>query len=85
MTLPPAEPVAAPVYDEPVYEESVDARAAVAEPEYEEAPMSMAASASATPPAPPSNGPVPNGSATEPLFNNLDVPAILRRDRRLVQ
>jgi hypothetical protein len=46
---------------------------------YDEA-MTMSATASAAQPAPPSNG-----QSTESLFNNLDVPAILRRDRRLVQ
>jgi cell division protein FtsZ len=83
MTLSPAEPA----YEEPVDQEPMHAEVVAAEQVYVEpvndAPMSMAASASAapqTPPASPTNGP-----ATEPLFNNLDVPAILRRDRRLVQ
>ncbi len=40
------------------------------EPEYDEAPMAAAAHA--------------NGTA-EPLFDDLDVPAILKRDRRFVQ
>jgi cell division protein FtsZ len=84
MTLPPAEPV----YEEPVAQEPMHAEVVAAEQVYVEpvndAPMSMAASASAAPPAPPSNGAPTNGQ-TEPLFNNLDVPAILRRDRRLVQ
>jgi len=39
-------------------------------PEYDEPPMAAAAHA---------NGP------SEPLFDDLDVPAILRRDRRFVQ
>jgi cell division protein FtsZ len=42
-----------------------------AEPVHEEAPMTMAASA-------------PNGAA-EPMFEDLEVPAILRRERRMVQ
>jgi cell division protein FtsZ len=83
MTLSPAEPVAAPapepVYEEPLYAESAPAESASAEPVYDEA-MTMSATASAAQPAPPSNG-----QSTESLFNNLDVPAILRRDRRLVQ
>ena len=39
---------------------------------YEEAPITMAASANGSP-------------QSEPLFDDLDVPAILRRDRRLIQ
>ena len=39
---------------------------------YEEAPVSMAAAANGSP-------------QSEPLFDDLDVPAILRRDRRLIQ
>jgi cell division protein FtsZ len=42
-----------------------------AEPVEEEAPAAMAAAA--------------NGSPTEPLFDDLDVPAILRRERRMYQ
>src|SRR5579863_672199 len=42
-----------------------------AEPVHEEAPMTMAASAT-------------NGAA-EPMFDDLEVPAILRRERRMVQ
>jgi cell division protein FtsZ len=42
-----------------------------AEPVEEEAPAAMAATA--------------NGSPTEPLFDDLDVPAILRRERRIYQ
>jgi len=66
-----AEPAAAPAPvaaapPEPVYEEPEPA-----EPVHEEAPMTMAASAT-------------NGAA-EPLFDDLEVPAILRRERRMVQ
>jgi cell division protein FtsZ len=39
---------------------------------YEEAPITMAAAANGSP-------------QSEPLFDDLDVPAILRRDRRLIQ
>jgi cell division protein FtsZ len=55
---------------EPVYEEPEPA-----EPVHEEAPMTMAAGAA--------NG-APNGAA-EPMFDDLEVPAILRRERRMVQ
>ena len=45
----------------------------------EEAPMAMAAAATGSSTA-------TNGSpAAEPLFDDLDVPAILRRDRRMIQ
>jgi cell division protein FtsZ len=43
------------------------------EPVYEETPMAAAAGANGSPQPP------------EPLFDDLDVPAILRRDRRLIQ
>ena len=70
-----AEPAAAPAPvaaapPEPVYEEPEPA-----EPVHEEAPMTMAASAT--------NG-AANGAA-EPMFDDLEVPAILRRERRMVQ
>jgi cell division protein FtsZ len=78
-----AEPVAAraPVPEqmeipEPVQMEAAPEIAPESEPvqaEPESAPMTMAASANA--PAPPA----------APLFDDLDVPAILRRDRRFVQ
>ena len=55
---------AAPAPPEPVYEEPE-----AAEPVHEEAPMTMAASAT-------------NGAAE---FDDLEVPAILRRERRMVQ
>ncbi|HEV1285718.1 MAG TPA: cell division protein FtsZ [Bryobacteraceae bacterium] len=78
----PAEAVAAPAPQQMEIPEPVQAEAATpeiaAEPEPvqvepEPAPMTMAASANA--PAPPA----------APLFDDLDVPAILRRDRRFVQ
>jgi cell division protein FtsZ len=84
MTLPPAEPVyEEPVDQEPMHAEIVAAEQVYVEPASDGPAMSMAASASAVPQAPPASP--TNGPATEPLFNNLDVPAILRRDRRLVQ
>ncbi len=47
------------------------------EPVHEEQPLTMAATASSNP---------TNGTpAPEPLFDDLEVPAILRRDRRLIQ
>jgi cell division protein FtsZ len=55
---------------EPVYREPEPA-----EPVHEEAPMTMAASATNA---------APNGAA-EPVFEDLEVPAILRRERRMVQ
>jgi cell division protein FtsZ len=79
----PTEAVAAPAHmpqqmeiPEPVQMEAAPEIAPEPEPvepaQPESAPMSMAATASA--PAPPA-----------PLFDDLDVPAILRRDRRFVQ
>ncbi len=71
-----AEAVAAPA-GEPVQMEMPEPEPVYAEaepaPEPEPAPMTMAASAN--PPNPPA----------APLFDDLDVPAILRRDRRFVQ
>src|SRR5229473_4208273 len=67
-----SDPAPAPVAaapPEPVYEEPEPA-----EPVHEEAPMTMAAGAT--------NG-APNGAA-EPMFDDLEVPAILRRERRMV-
>ena len=55
---------------EPVYEEPEPAEVV-----HEEAPMTMAAGAT--------NG-AANGAA-EPMFDDLEVPAILRRERRMVQ
>jgi cell division protein FtsZ len=54
---------------EPMYAEAEPAP----EPSYEEPPVTMAAAANGSPQPP------------EPLFDDLDVPAILRRDRRLIQ
>jgi cell division protein FtsZ len=86
----PSEPVPAPLFttpelvEEPVHMETaaVDAEPAAAtppamDPEPAEQPMTMAAAATGAPPT--------NGHPNEPLFNGLDVPAILRRDRRIVQ
>jgi len=77
----PAEPVPAPE-SEPLFEpepqaepEPMYAEAPLAEPVYEEPPNAMAAAA---------NGNLPPGSADR-LFDDLDVPAIMRRSRRLVQ
>jgi cell division protein FtsZ len=53
--------------------EPVLVSAAEAEPEPVEQPMTMLAAANGSPQPP------------EPLFDDLDVPAILRRDRRLIQ
>jgi cell division protein FtsZ len=64
-----AEPAPAPIAAAPP--EPVYEEPEPAEPVYEEAPMTMAASAT-------------NGAA-EPLFDDLEVPAILRRERRMVQ
>ncbi len=93
------EPMTAPMHAAPQMEfsepepariemEPADIEPEHVEPVYEEQPpLTMAAAASsstttsATPPAPMTNGsPTP-----EPLFDDLDVPAILRRDRRLIQ
>src|SRR5262249_46450974 len=70
----------------------VEMEPAHVEPEFveqvheEQPPLTMAAAASAAPPSVPPPAPVTNGSPTpEPLFDDLDVPAILRRDRRLIQ
>jgi len=68
-----SDPAPAPVAaapPQPVYEEPE-----VVEPVHEEAPMTMAAGAT--------NG-ATNGAA-EPMFDDLEVPAILRRERRMVQ
>jgi cell division protein FtsZ len=73
------DPVFEAVPEEPVYVEAPQAEAPArvevpppAEPVHEE-PLTMAASA---------NGhPMPS----EPLFDDLDIPAILRRDRRFLQ
>jgi cell division protein FtsZ len=68
-----AEPAPTPVAaapPEPVYEEPEPA-----EPVYEEAPMTMSAGA---------NNGATNGAA-EQIFDDLEVPAILRRERRMVQ
>ena len=61
---------------EPVYVEaapSVEAEPVRGEPAYQEPAMTMAPAANGSPQPP------------EPLFDDLDVPAILRRDRRLIQ
>ena len=66
-----AEPVAHPVVAEAAEEEpEPEAAETEAELHYEEPPMAAAAHA--------------NG-ASDPLFDDLDVPAILKRDRRFVQ
>jgi hypothetical protein len=74
-TEPPvvSEPVPQMRIPEPEYEpepEAVVFEPAPPEPVYEEPPKAAAAAA--------------NGSA-EPLFDDIDVPAILRRDRRMIQ
>jgi cell division protein FtsZ len=72
----PVNAVAAPPpAPEPVRAEPVPAQEAEEEPVVQEEPMTMAAGA-----AP---GSQPNGH-TEPLFDELEVPAILRRDRRFL-
>jgi cell division protein FtsZ len=68
----PAPVAAAP--PEPVYEEPEPA-----EPLYEEAPMTMAAGVTNGATSGAANG------STEPMFDDLEVPAILRRERRMVQ
>jgi cell division protein FtsZ len=60
----------APAAVETAAEELAPVEEAQAEPQYEEVPMAAAAHA--------------NGGG-EPLFDDLDVPAILKRDRRFVQ
>jgi cell division protein FtsZ len=53
-------------------QEPVYVEPAPPEPVYDEPPSTMAAAAAAAP-------------APEPMFDDLDVPAILRRDRRMIQ
>jgi cell division protein FtsZ len=69
---PRTEVVMEPVAPEPVYAEPVPVEIAPEpqHPHYDEPPMAAATHA---------NGP------SEPLFDDLDVPAILKRDRRFVQ
>jgi cell division protein FtsZ len=69
---PRREPVMEAAAPEPIHIEPVPVEAAPEpqHPEYDEQPMAAAAHA---------NGP------SEPLFDDLDVPAILKRDRRFVQ
>jgi cell division protein FtsZ len=69
---PRTEVVMEPVAPEPVHAEPIPMEIAPEpqHPHYEEPPMAAAAHA---------NGP------SEPLFDDLDVPAILKRDRRFVQ
>jgi cell division protein FtsZ len=62
-------PVMPAVAEEPAYAEPHPAEVEP-EPQYEEPPMAAAAHANGT---------------SEPLFDDLDVPAILKRDRRFVQ
>jgi cell division protein FtsZ len=69
MEIPEPEPVPVEAAPEP--------EPPVVEPEPDSSPMTMAAAAS----APASSAPPP----AAPLFDDLDVPAILRRDRRFVQ
>ena len=79
-TAPPVAAVAEPQWiddAEPEIEEPMHAQTSVPEPVHEEpAPLVMAAAAM-----------TPNGSPleTEPLFDDLEVPAILRSRRRMVQ
>jgi hypothetical protein len=78
-TTPAPEPVAQmapevpPQMDLPEPEPMYFETAPLPEPVHEEPPMMMAAAANGSPQPP------------EPLFDDLDVPAILRRDRRLIQ
>jgi len=74
---------APPVAAHPVGAETVPAAMSEPAPLHDEPPMTMAAMANAGVPggAAPANG----AQAHEPLFDHLDVPAILRRDRRMVQ
>ncbi|HTD45153.1 MAG TPA: cell division protein FtsZ [Bryobacteraceae bacterium] len=67
------DPAPAPVAAAPT--EPVHQEPEPAEPVHEEAPMTMAASATNA---------AANGAA-EPIFEDLEVPAILRRERRMVQ
>jgi cell division protein FtsZ len=73
--LPRIERRGAPVEVATAPPEPVNEEPEPAEPVHEEAPMTMAAGAT--------NG-APNGAA-EPTFDDLEVPAILRRERRMVQ
>jgi len=63
------EPAPAAKMQPPPPPEPVHVEIAPAEPVYEEPPAAMAAAA----------------TAPEPMFDDLDVPAILRRDRRMIQ
>ena len=65
----PVEPVPSPQMELP----AAEPEPVYAEPAYEEPPAVMAAA---------TNG---HHETPEPLFDDLDVPAILRRDRRMVQ
>ena len=68
-----AQPEAVPAMEIPVEEPMYAEAPAEMEPAHEEQPMTMSASA----------GGVVNGH--DALFDDLDVPAILRRDRRSIQ
>jgi cell division protein FtsZ len=70
MELPTPEPFLPPVFDEPAWIEPAE------EPAQEEVPMTMAVVANPEPP--------PQQQSRDP-FDDLDVPAILRRDRRMLQ
>ncbi len=97
--MPMPVPVMAEPEEEPeaIAEEDEEAAIAAAEAEQEEAllaatvveipepapPRAMAAKAAAMPPQPPTQMPAP--TAADSLFDELEVPAILKRDRRFLQ